>query len=60
MAGKYRTMAGKLVLTREYEVKMQQRIAFVIVHGQNSDRMPLLKMRRDECITSACSWWDRS
>lgn len=59
MAGKYRTMAGKLVLTREAEVKMQKRIAFVLLHGQNSDRLPLLKMRRDECIKSACSWWER-
>ena len=56
--GKYRTMGGKLVLSREYEVKMQKRIAFVIAHGQNNDRMPLLGMTRREAIAAACTWWD--
>lgn len=58
MAGKWRTVNGKLVVTREYETKCQQRIAFVIAHGQNNDRMPFLRMTRRECIGRSCQWWD--
>ena len=58
MPGKWRTVNGKLVVMREYELKVQKRIAFVVAHGQNNDRMPLLDMTRREAITAACAWWD--
>lgn len=51
-------MGGKLVVMREYEIKMQKRIAFVVAHGQNNDRMPLLPMTRREAIAMASKWWD--
>ena len=55
---KWTTRNGKLIVTREYEEKCQKRIAFVVAHGQNNDRMPFLPMTRREAIGRACYWWD--